>query len=365
MHAGCRRMSPAVSGRHLVPRPVRLRQGRGGQCKHLSRQYAMTGFVGTPGSHRDRALRVPSAVVARGPSALPDARRTIVVMGASSGIGLCTALAFARRGNDVVLVARDADRLDEAARQCQAAGGRTLAVAGDVTDGERMHDVVREAVAAFGRVDVDLLGAVNGAHAVVPHFLEQGGTGVIVNVVSIGGRIASPWATSYSAAKFGLAGFTDALCAELASRSRIRVCGVYPAFVDTPTPRTSGNYTGRSLRPVPPVVSPERVAEAIVELSVRPRRARRVGTMHAVSAAYALAPGTVGRLAARLGGWYFLQAGEPATATDGGLFTARPGPASRRGGWGRRQRFTARSVAASAAVTAAAVAALRQARRRT
>lgn len=261
-------------------------------------------------------------------------------------------------------------------------------MAGDVTDGERMREVVCEAAAAFGRVDVwvnnagtslwgpfediplrthtrlvevDLLGAMNGAHAVVPHFLEQGGTGVIVNVVSIGGRIAGPWATSYSAAKFGLAGFTDALRAELASRSRIRVCGVYPAFVDTPTPRNSGNYTGRSLRPVPPVVSPERVAEAIAELSLRPARARRVGTMHAVSAAYALAPSTVGRLAAQLGGWYFLRAGEPANATDGGLFTARPGPASGRGGWGRRQRLTARVVAASAA----AVAARRHARRRT
>jgi NADP-dependent 3-hydroxy acid dehydrogenase YdfG len=274
--------------------------------------------------------------------------RTIVVTGGSSGIGLSTALAFARRGDNLVLVARDADRLEAAVQQCVALGARAVAVAGDVTDGDRMCAVVAAAEAAFGQIDVwvnnagtslwgpfedvplhvhrrlvevDLIGAINGAHAVVPHFLGHGGQGIIVNVVSIGGCVPSPWAASYSAAKFGLAGFTDALRAELACHSRIQVCGIYPAFVDTPTPVNSANYTGRTLRLVPPVVMPERVAEAIVSLSESPRRARRVGALHALSAGYAVAPGPAGRLAARLGGWYFLRAGEPARPTDGGLFT--------------------------------------------
>jgi short chain dehydrogenase len=138
--------------------------------------------------------------------------------------------------------------------------------------------------------------------------------------VSIGGRMPIPWAAGCTAAKFALAGFTDALRQELGVRSRIAVCGVYPAYVDTPTPVNSGNYTGRSLRPVPPVIAPERVAEAIVGLTRRPRRARRVGTLHALSVPYALAPGTSGRLAARLGRWFFLHAGTPVDPTDGGLF---------------------------------------------
>ena len=82
------------------------------------------------------------------------AARTVVITGGSSGIGLCTARAFARRGNNVVLVARGRDRLDDAARQCEALGGGTLAVPGDVTDPGRMREVVDAAVAAFGGVDV-------------------------------------------------------------------------------------------------------------------------------------------------------------------------------------------------------------------
>lgn len=316
--------------------------------------------------------------------------RTIVVTGASSGIGLCTAEAFARQGAAVVLVARDAERLEEAAARCRALGGSALAVPADVTDGAQMVRVVTEAAAAFGRIDVwvnnagtslwgafediplathrrlievDLLGVVNGSHAVVPHFLARG-AGVLINVVSIGGRLPSAWAASYSAAKFGVAGLTDALRAELASHSKIEVCGIYPAFVDTPTATRSGNYTGRTLRPVPPVVSPERVAAAVVSLARRPRRARRVGSQHMLSRMHALAPETVGRSAAHLGGWYFRRAGEPAGPTDGALFEVRPGPVSGRGGWGRPQRIRARALAAGLAVAAAAIATAGGARRR-
>jgi NAD(P)-dependent dehydrogenase (short-subunit alcohol dehydrogenase family) len=320
-----------------------------------------------------------------------SAERTVVITGGSSGIGLSTAHAFARRGDNVVLVARGRDRLDDAARQCEALGGRALAVPGDVTDAGRMREVVDAAVAAYGGVDVwvnnagtslwgpfeeippevhrrlvevDLVGAMNGAHAVVPHFLARGGTGVIVNVVSIGGRIPIAWAAGYSAAKFGLAGFTDALRQELAVRSRIAVCGVYPAYVDTPTPVNSGNYTGRSLRPVPPVVTPERVAEAIVGLTRRPRRARRVGTLHALSAPYALAPGTTGRLAARLGRRFFLHAGTPADPTDGGLSTTRLTDVATRGGWGEPERTRARRAAGGVGLVAAGAAAARLLRSR-
>jgi short-subunit dehydrogenase len=118
-------------------------------------------------------------------------------------------------------------------------------------------------------IELNLLGAIYGCHATLPYFFDRGGRGVIINVSSIFGRVPMPWAAGYTASKAGLAGFTEALRFELSSHSDIEVCGVYPAYVDTPTYLNSANYTGRTLRPVPPVVPPERVAEQIVGLTLR------------------------------------------------------------------------------------------------
>ena len=115
---------------------------------------------------------------------------------------------------------------------------------------------------------MNLVGAMNGAHAALPHMLRRG-RGVIVNVSSIGGRVPIPFAAAYTASKYGVAGFTEALRDELAVRSSMEVCGVYPGYVDTPTNLHSANHTGRTLRPVPPVLDPEDVAEGIVGLALR------------------------------------------------------------------------------------------------
>jgi len=86
-------------------------------------------------------------------------------------------------------------------------------------------------------IELNLLGAMYGCQAVLPHFFEHGGRGVIVNVSSIFGRMPMPWAASYSASKAGLAGFTEALRFELASHSDIARSAVStrPTWTRSPT----------------------------------------------------------------------------------------------------------------------------------
>jgi short-subunit dehydrogenase len=227
----------------------------------------------------------------------------VVVTGASSGIGRATAFAFARRGVVVVVTARRVEPLAELARECESLGGRALAVPADVTDGAAVEGVARRAVEAFGRVDVwvnnaavtifgrleeappdahrrlvetNLLGCVHGARAALPIFREQG-AGILINVSSIVGTMGQPFTSTYTATKWAIRGLSESLRMELADAPGIRVCTVLPGSIDTPLFQHGANYTGRAVKPLSPIVAPERVAAAIVSLARRPRREVVVG----------------------------------------------------------------------------------------
>ena len=167
--------------------------------------------------------------------------RRALVTGASSGIGQELALELARRGADLVLVARREDRLHDVARQIQALGRRAEIVAGDITDAavrQRALDAVRDSfggldilvnnagVAAHGRFaqanpervrrifEVNFFAPVELIRGALP-LLRQGRQPVIVNIGSILGKRGCPHKSEYSASKFALHGFSEALRAEL------------------------------------------------------------------------------------------------------------------------------------------------------
>jgi NAD(P)-dependent dehydrogenase (short-subunit alcohol dehydrogenase family) len=288
---------------------------------------------------------------------------TVVVTGASSGIGLAVALAFARQGAKLVLAARRQEPLRDAARLCEEAGSpRALPVPTDVSDAAQVAALAREAAAAFGRINIwanvagvaaagpfesipmetqaqlvaiNLTGVMNGSHVALKHMLGPGGgRGVIINMASIAGRVPQPFTAAYSASKFGVAGFTDALRYEALARSGVQVCGVYPSFVDTPALRHAANYTGRGLRPVPPVLDPAFVAERIVQLARAPRRAMHVGAPNRLVPVYALAPEIVGRLLGWLGMRFLLHHGPPAPASNGTILAPMAEGVGMRDGWG-------------------------------
>ncbi|PDT80036.1 SDR family oxidoreductase [Sinorhizobium sp. BJ1] len=305
--------------------------------------------------------------------ALKDA--VVVITGASSGVGQATAEEFARQGSRLVLAARDAVALQKVARTCRDLGAAVLVVPTDVTDADAVRDLAGKAL-SFGKIDVwfsnvgvgavgrfqetpieaheqvirtNLIGHVNDAHAAIPVFLKQG-HGTFINMISLGGFASTPFAAAYSASKFGLRGFSEALRAELADEPDIHICDVYPTFMDTPGVAHGANYTGRRLSVPPPVYDARRAARAVVRLAQYPRSAVTVGVVADLARlAHFLAPNTTSRLLARLTSSYLRRAPR-AERSNGNLFRAPANPGGIEGGWRSERRVPIAAVAAAAVV---------------
>jgi short-subunit dehydrogenase len=262
---------------------------------------------------------LPSAVKASDALSLPRdlTAKRVVVTGASSGIGRATALALARKGASIALAARRANLLQDLAAECNALGGHAIAVPTDVTDAEAVQRLAATAEKAFGAIDVwinnagtgvfgafqdadlalhrrtvevNLLGTMNGAYAVLPVFLRQR-RGILINNISVGGWAPTPFAAAYTASKFGLRGFSASLRQELAAHPDIHVCSVFPAMVDTPGFVHGANMSGRNLDPGPMLYRPEDVAETFMQLMRSPRDEVAVGWPARLGQiSYAIAP---------------------------------------------------------------------------
>lgn len=232
------------------------------------------------------------------PTTLKD--KVVLITGASSGFGEDAARRFATEGCKVVLAARRLDRLQALAAEIQAAGGEALAVPVDVTERAEIEVMVQTALDLYGRIDilfnnagfgsvnwlekfnpernietlirVNLIGTMLVTRAVLPQMLGRR-AGHIINMASVAGLIAAPTITSYSASKYGVRAFTDALRREV-SPFGIHVSGIYPGPATTEfgqkLERTRSRETIKRFKY--PHLTSAYVAGRVIEIAKRPRR---------------------------------------------------------------------------------------------
>ena len=226
----------------------------------------------------------------------PFNAKTVIVTGASMGIGLAIARAFCAAGATVVAAARSEQALREAADQAASLPGRLLPFPTDVTAEMDVQRLVDCALEQTGRIDilVDNAGmGVNGSVAevdldqwrqtlelnlitpvmliqkVVPLMRRQGG-GQIIQISSVAGRVSVPWIGAYSATKFGLNAISDALRLE-ETPSGIQVISVYPGSTESNF-RDNALGERRWAKVRPSRVSAERVAHRVLRASLRGER---------------------------------------------------------------------------------------------
>ena len=226
-------------------------------------------------------------------------KRVILITGASSGIGAATARLFAEKGYCTVLAARRSDRLQLLAEQINAKGGDALPVQTDLSDLKQVRHLAEAVKVRYGRIDILFNNAGFGrlrwleeldeemdvqsqlqlnlvslswmTQAVLPLMISQR-SGHIINMASMAGLVAPPTYSIYSATKFGVRGFSEAM------RREVRIYGIdvsviYPGAVETEfiehalIQRKTGLHTPDWL-----VLSAEEVAKSIWKLANRPKR---------------------------------------------------------------------------------------------
>ncbi len=224
---------------------------------------------------------------------------TIVITGASAGVGRATAMAFARMGARIGLIARQADSLTATAEGVNRAGGTGLPLPLDLANADVVRAAADRTEEELGPIDlwvnaamltvfspiqklsaqeirrvtdVTYLGSVNGVLAALAHMRPRN-RGTILQVGSALAYRGIPLQSAYCGAKFAIRGFLGSLHSELESEgSSIRVCMVELPAVNTPQFNWARAHVPGEPRPVAPVFQPEAVADALVKAALDPRR---------------------------------------------------------------------------------------------
>lgn len=228
----------------------------------------------------------------------PLSEQVVVIAGASSGIGRATARSLAARGASVVVSARNAEALDAAVQEIEAAGSQGLAVVGDATSLVDAESLCARAVERFGRIDtfvnsvmvtvyaeverldpeelqrvmdVNFLGRARSYRAALPHLKASRGTYVDVNSGLAYRGI--PLQAAYCASKAAARVYFEAARVELEhAKAGVDLCLILPGGINTPQFDRGRQKLGLQPQPVPPIYQPEIVADAIAYCCERPQR---------------------------------------------------------------------------------------------
>lgn len=215
----------------------------------------------------------------------------VVVTGASAGVGRATAVAFARLGWKVALIARGLESIESTRREVERAGSQAIVLPLDVADPKAVFAAADQVAAHWGHIDVwvndamatifapfhdiepeefrrvtevTYLGQVYGTMAALKHMRARD-YGTIVQVGSALSYRAIPLQSAYCGAKFAVRGFTDAIRSELRhDKSHVRITMMQLPAVNTPQFDWARSRLLKRLQPVPPIYQPEAIARKIV-----------------------------------------------------------------------------------------------------